>query len=44
MLNDRSFLDTEALVHPLDLLRGFPDLQLRTEVYPSKLTRGGDDF
>ena len=44
MLNDRSFLDTEALVHPLDLLRGFPDLQLRTKVYPSKLTRGGDDF
>lgn len=41
MLNNRSFCASEALVLSLDLLRGFPDLQLRTEVYPSKLTRVG---
>lgn len=41
MLNDRSFCAIEALVLSLDLLRGFPDPRLRTEVYPSTLTRVG---
>jgi hypothetical protein len=41
MLHDRSFCATEALVLSLDLLRGFPDPRLRTEVYPSTLTRVG---
>lgn len=41
MLHDRSFCAIEALVLSLDLLRGFPDPRLRTEVYPSTLTRVG---
>ena len=41
MLNDRFFCGIEALVLSLDLLRGFPDLRLRTEVSPSTLTRVG---